>query len=81
MQARLDELREAAANAAAEREEEEGEEEKEEPEVTLGDEPMVDVEAEVAAAVEKVGGGVSVRVGGSAFAHVSRWVRTVNVYW
>eukprot|EP00983_Pelagomonas_calceolata_P117563 1160427-Pelagomonas_calceolata.AAC.8 len=53
-QARLEELREAAANAAAEREDEEGEGGHEEPEVTLGDEPMVDVEAEVAAAVEKV---------------------------
>lgn len=50
LQARLEELREAAANAAAEREEEDAEE----PEVTLGDEPMIDVEAEVAAAVDKV---------------------------
>jgi hypothetical protein len=54
-QARLDDLREAAANAAAEREEEEGEEGAEEPEITLGDEPIIDVESEVAAAVEKVG--------------------------
>jgi len=54
-QARLDELRAAAAEAAAEREEEEEGDGEEEPEVTLGDEQMVDVEAEVAAAVAKVG--------------------------
>lgn len=59
VQARLDELREQATQAAAERAEQEGEgegqEEPEEPEVTLGDEPIVNVDEEVANAVEKVG--------------------------
>lgn len=58
MQARLDELREAAAAAAAEKEEEEeGAEGAEEPEVVLPHgEALVDVDAVVAEAVEKVRG-------------------------